>query len=206
MTKLYRLTHTYNMSSGAEKASNSLWFLDDGTSTLGTAAARVDACTGALWTAMRGYVTSLTTVQRIRLDEVNVATGLTITGVDCTIPALAGTAGTDSLPLQCSPVLTIRSATSGRSGRGRIYLPALASSQSFGGSGVIPTATRDALVAGFVAFTGAMKAVGVPLTLSVYSRKLGGTLPVTTVEMDNVHDTQRSRRRSIVGARKVTGV
>jgi len=118
------------------------------------------------------------------LDGSSASTVITVAGVG------AQPAG-QSLPGECSEVLTLRTTTRGRSYRGRIYLP--------------PWYTFERTTNGYILNTGMAsmitQALGVQTalvaagyTLGVASYKLSLITPISTVTMDNKFDVQRGRK------------
>jgi len=94
------------------------------------------------------------------------------------------------LPAQCTWVLSLRAATGGRRGRGRVYLPGI-------GEGDVDDSSKvsalyvSGQVADFTTFSIATAVVGwVP---AVYSRTDGVVRVVASIGGDRVIDTQRRR-------------
>lgn len=119
-----------------------------------------------------------------------------------------GTLNTNVHPAQCAMVVTLVSAAlpRGRGSLGRCYIPApCLSISSTGNVGSYPTTA----VVAFRTLLNALNAVTDLGTVSIFSRegiKNGAVqepfhTSVGFVRMDNVLDTQRRRRRSIVGTR-----
>jgi len=112
--------------------------------------------------------------------------------------------GTVSHPFQTSIVASLRTAGIGGSGRGRLYWP---------GTGVPiqntllrPTAaTVTSILSGMKTYlTSITAALNVTLfndpILSVWSRTNSSTLPVNSIQMGDVLDTQRRRRDALIEA------
>lgn len=117
-----------------------------------------------------------------------------------------GPTNTNIHPAQCASVVTFLSSNTprGRASRGRIYLPPLAGAVSTstgqnGGGANLATAVRTWIVA-LNALTGLGNA-------SIMS-ELGSGLstPITHVRADNLHDTQRRRRRQLTSATTTVAV
>jgi hypothetical protein len=105
--------------------------------------------------------------------------------------------GGTGLPKQTACVLTLRTALANRSGRGRMYFPCTGGVMTTGGK--ITTTARDALVDAmgnwFASFTtGTIYPVVASQTHTSFQK-------VTSVDADNLPDTQRGRRGKLVGAR-----
>lgn len=110
--------------------------------------------------------------------------------------------GTDSsgyLPLQVACVLTLRSATLTRSGRGRLYLPTTGFSMMAAGH-LFASSAVNALVDDFVDFGSDL--LSLDHELQVVSRLGDGAArSVISVDADYVPDTQRRRRNKLTSAR-----
>ncbi|WP_299316894.1 hypothetical protein, partial [uncultured Halomonas sp.] len=75
-------------------------------------------------TATALFCTDVATT-RATTVELDPATGRQLTGAEDT-RADAGTSTATCLPFQCAPVVSLRTATLSRAGRGRFYVPSLA--------------------------------------------------------------------------------
>lgn len=118
---------------------------------------------------------------------------------DSTGAAVAGT-GARSFPAQTALVVTLLTAASGRSARGRSYLPLGIGSFTTGTSNL--SASFAALATGFAAFIAAVNGSSmggntVSCVIRSNTGHFGGPLPITRVKIDNVADTQRRRRDKI---------
>lgn len=110
-----------------------------------------------------------------------------------------------TLPNQCAIVVSLRSQTAGARGRGRFYLPCLATSVD--GNGRLPSLARstvlartktllDALSAGATADLGA----GPQRIIVASGAGTGSNAGVTSIRVGDVIDTQRRRRDALVEA------
>lgn len=128
--------------------------------------------------------------------ELNQTTGKQLTGL--TDPRTdVGTNAGECLPFQCAPVVSLRTATLSRAGRGRFYAPSLAVDQVAAGRMV--TGAQTALANSALALLQALEAAGqAPV---IYHRTLGTTTPVTSLDVGDVIDTQRRRRNKLIEAR-----
>jgi len=119
--------------------------------------------------------------------------GAPATGIgEAAIVAGAGTAGTGTgTPLQIALVATLLTASSSRSGRGRMYLPVIAGAQ-FASHYVIDS-SATAVSAGLALLFDALNA-GLPSNhVVVMSATHSIVHPVTSVRVDNRADVQRRR-------------
>lgn len=112
-----------------------------------------------------------------------------------------GAGGLTMLPLQIAAVASHRTSQIGRRGRGRIFLPGLSASASNGG-GFLQSTFVTSVLNGQVALLEALKYDGLPQsTLSIRPVVTGKPFTnyaiINRVQVDNVPDTQRRRRRSL---------
>lgn len=110
--------------------------------------------------------------------------------------SISGTAAGGSLPYEVSCVISLRTALSGRSRRGRYYLPCFTYTTLESDTGLYsPTTVNDQLNAAASAFMAAMAAGSIPV---VWSQTLGVATPVSVIQVGRVPDVQRRRRRDQV--------
>jgi hypothetical protein len=117
--------------------------------------------------------------------------------------AALSSVGSSSLacPNQVSVVMTLRSATAGRQGRGRMYLPA--NGATMASLGLLATTQVDACVDTLAAWLGSFTS---GVTPAIVSRTGAQTHPIISVDADYVADTQRRRTNKLISARHSASV
>lgn len=143
---------------------------------------------GTTWLGKCTSTVTLDKITYVRLD--NSALGLEFP------LALAGSAGTSSIPSECAPVLTLRSTQRGRSHRGRVYLPCVAQA-NIDSNGRLTAATATGTIA---QVQGCMTALGGPAVtpfweLGIASYLLHAFTPLALPTMDTDIDVQRRRKK-----------
>lgn len=109
----------------------------------------------------------------------------------------AGVVGTGggSCPRQCAVVHSLRSGVSGRSGRGRFYMPNTNNDFS-GANGQLPSSTCTALATAFKTWVDGMNVLSVgsaPAILGIAGASTGQHVISTDVVVNSLVDTQRRR-------------
>jgi hypothetical protein len=147
---------------------------------------------GHQWTAEKIHITDLSSSSGASFDW--------ITGTSSNLP-IAGGSPDFTVSAQEALVTTLRTANRGRSYRGRNYWPGLVDTQMTAGATQIAT-TRVAAQQTFVSNLKAAINSVYPNGLVVVSRHTGGsprvtgvTTPVTSLDTNNLVDTQRRRVR-----------
>ena len=167
-------------------------------SNLSVAASQSAFMTGItnMWADWAPLICADVSTTRAVTVELDPATGKQLTGAEDT-RADVGTSAATCLPFQCAPVVSLRTATLSRAGRGRFYAPSLAVDQV--SAGRMLTAARDSLADGALALVQGLTSAGGNVV--IYHRALGTTTPVTSLDVGDVIDTQRRRRNQLVEAR-----
>lgn len=145
---------------------------------------------GALFPA----TTTLTNVTTVQVTD---ATGKQTFRRDGAL-ALAGSNATGALPGDVALVVSLRTALSNRSGRGRFYLPALAKDQVSSADGRVQATAVTALLGNLTTAWTTYVATAEPV---IYSRTLKVTNPITRFDIGNLFDTQRRRESSMLETR-----
>lgn len=167
-------------------------------STLSVAASQSAFMTGVtnFWSEVAPLICADVGTNRATTVELDPLTGKQLTGAEDT-RADVGTSVATCLPFQCAPVVSLRTATLSRAGRGRFYAPSLAVDQV--DAGRLLTAARDTLADGALALVNGLTAAGGNIV--IYHRALGTTSLVTSLDVGDVIDTQRRRRNKLIEAR-----
>lgn len=114
-----------------------------------------------------------------------------------------GTGSANGLPLQLACVLTLRSSTLSRQGRGRVYLP-MTSTANIGAGHMWASAVVDQLVDDFALF---LTTQNIGADHPVIVSRVGSAMhTVTSVDADYVPDTQRRRTRKLSSSRHAHSV
>jgi len=151
---------------------------------------------GAFFTA--AAATMCTDVQAVEATtvELDPTTGKQLTGTSDPRND-AGTNVGQCLPFQCAPVVSLRTATLSRAGRGRFYAPSLAVDQVAAGRMI--AAAQTALADGAEDMLQSLITAGNQIV--IYHRAAGTTTPVISLDVGDVIDTQRRRRNKLIEAR-----
>jgi hypothetical protein len=104
---------------------------------------------------------------------------------------VAGTAGTDAYDPAAAVVCSLRTASIGRSNRGRIYLPAFCEGSL--NQGVVPPALAATVAIQLAGLLDAIKAEVGSNTPVIFSKKHSTSTNITQVKVDETVRTQRRR-------------
>jgi len=161
-------------------------------STLLTVANNVMADISASATIKAGFMTSRR-ISAVRLAMHSPDTGPETSAATSTAAAVAGTVTGTPPPPQVAVVATLRTATPGRSFRGRVYLPAQVIAQD----GVVASGQQTSLNAALQAIVDSIEArctaAGSNLAWYVWSPTRGAGTAITQVSIGSQCDTQRRR-------------
>jgi hypothetical protein len=146
--------------------------------------------------AKAGFMTARR-ITAVRLAMHNPDTGPETSAATSSATAVAGTVTGTPPPPQVAVVVTLRTATPGRSFRGRVYMPAQVIAQD----GVVAGAQMTALNAALQAIVDAIEircaAAGSNLAWYVWSPTRGAGAAITQVSVGSQCDTQRRRDRAV---------
>ena len=162
-----------------------------------------DAVTAAtaLWLDLVTHYTAATTLDTATVYELDPGTGKSVSRDEASM-SHAGTASGSPLPQEVAVVASLRTATTGPAGRGRLYLPPPAVSDTTA-AGRLSTTARDDLASGVASALSSL--LGNALTPVLYST--GNTdRPIHLVDVGDVFDAQRRRRDKLVESRQVEPV
>lgn len=154
-----------------------------------------DSCVSQFLGHANKVATNVDVFKRIRLYAYDGSGGAALDTCESSIPDANGRGiSTDgTLPLQTCMVLTLRTARSGRSYRGRMYLPACGTALS---DHEFSPLLVDEIGGGLKHWFDAINAANTP-TVSVVSQKLGSAEFVTSVSVDSLPDIQRGRAQGL---------
>lgn len=163
--------------------------------TIATAIAAIAVPTGLVQ-----IMNTATTVTGCRVEARSLAGILESQAEAVKASPTAGT-GAGNHPFQTSVVLSLRSATPGASGRGRLYWPATGANvtastlRTAAGQNATTVAAAKTLLSGMET---AIEATLTGVSLCVWSRKLLNLFPITQLQVGDVLDTQRRRRDTLI--------
>ena len=162
-------------------------------STADAATAFGDALTAAWGAGMDDITTPEVDLTLASVATLDPATDGQVTRAEVVL-ALTGVNAGEMLPFQCATVISLLTASATRHGRGRFYLPPLATGTVDGG--LISAATITSLDTAWTAFFDSLNTDG--LNPVVRNRTGHISTPVTSARVGNVFDTQRRRRNKLV--------
>jgi len=136
-------------------------------------------------------------LRTITTVEVDVATGVQITRLDTGLTR-NGLSASNTLPSDCTVVVSLRTTTPTRSGRGRFYLPPGIVADVTATGRVLADFVTDITASLSSAWTGYNSASDRPV---VYSRKQRVTRNIASFNIGDLFDTQRGRELNLVEAR-----
>ena len=150
---------------------------------------------------LRGLMATSCNINSIRVEARSVDGSLeTQAEANLTSPQ-AGSGGTNAHPFQTAMVFSLRTATPGATGRGRMYWPATGVALTVATLRPSSSVVSAALI-GMETYLSAIEAaIEVTLTgvaLSVWSRKLSALRTVTSLQAGDVLDVQRRRRDALI--------
>lgn len=204
MATLCRETWSFALLSGSEQADTSLWWFS-GPGVVGDLAAAINAEQNDLWETIRGQFGTGTSQVKHTLSVVDIDDGTVVSTIDLDLPTNPDANDTGKqLPLQTTPVLSLRTALAGPSFRGRMYLPPV-TSNIIDDDGYLIAGYRNNFVDAYAAFITAVQGA-TAWDAGVYSRRLTSFTPLASVDMGSVLDTQRRRRNELVEARYSSAV
>jgi len=180
----FRVAFEWTLQGGSRTATNVMHYLAPNKTESEVFNALQDNVTDDMWNTLPDIaqclevvVTKLDGTPDGRVFPTNLATG-----------AWAGSGGAQFIPQGCTLVKLATGAT-GRSGRGRIYLPWITEASQF--SGLVDDLKRTAAQAAWIAFSNAMIADGIALAVASYKNDTAAQVLALTVESSIA--TQRRR-------------
>lgn len=118
-----------------------------------------------------------------------------VTSAQATL-GVSGASSDAGLPAQCSPCVSLTTATAGSRARGRMFLPP-PDTTTLTASGRMSAQSRTDLVAALDTFFGTMSSNGADCVVVSAVGGVYTTYPVNTIRLGDVFDTQRRRRNNI---------
>lgn len=183
------------------------WWADSSRSSGDAQAAAIQWATD-LWagaTAGNGLEDHLPTtvgLDTVTTVQVTTATGVQITRQDNAL-SLDGVSASNTLPSDVSVVVSLRTATPTRAGRGRFYLPPGIVADVTSTGRVLADFITDLTASLTAAWTGYNSASDTPV---VYSRTQRVTRNIVSFNLGDLFDTQRGREGNLVEARTSTSM
>jgi len=151
---------------------------------------------------LEDHVTAEVGVDSVTTVEITAATGVQTARVD-TAQSIDGVAAGSALPADVALVVSLRTAQTGASHRGRFYLPQPAASEVTTNGRVAADFITDLGTSLAAAWTTYNTATEFPV---IYSRTLRQSNAVTSFDIGNLYDTQRGREAQVTEARTTTAM
>lgn len=133
----------------------------------------------------------------ITTTEIDEATGTQLSREDGAL-SRPGVSASTTVPADVALVVSLRTTTPTRSGRGRFFLPPLTLADVAADGRVVPATVTELLAAVEGAFTGYNSASDRPV---IYSRTQRVTRNINSMNIGDLFDTQRGREGNLVEAR-----
>ena len=130
-------------------------------------AIRTGIVSDARWTTLAGFLATTASLTSVQVLDVRSSTG---TAFQSTGAAAPGTSASTALPDEMAAVITLRTATRGPSGRGRVYIPGWATNAE-GAGGVIVATAVTALAAFAVLLSSTINTVIGPWVIALPARQ-----------------------------------
>lgn len=204
MPRLVRTTFVFSLLSGGEEARVSCHWFSPTAASVVSLSANVSAELTDYWNILNDYYEARTTFLGVECQERDIVTGQ-FTGPNVIVPfAGIGFVNGTQLPLQLAGVVSVRTATAGPRGRGRMYMPPPAS-VALASDAQMTTAYRDDVLLAWQGLVSGVQGAG-DFDLGVYSRVGAAFSTADSLDMGRIYDTQRSRRSELVEARASVAV
>lgn len=202
---------TYRLVANGHEASETFTFTLSAFNAAGTvagAAAAWSTALGLLWNgvappadSIKQLIPTTSGIDQSSATEIDPLTGKNL-GQVVNTQALVGTDATGPIPPQCATVVSLRTALFNKAGRGRFYLPALATDKV--SAGRLLMAARDSIAVASQKMIQSLNGAG--YTVVVYHRETKTHDNVTQVSVGDVFDTQRRRRDKLIEVRNTLSV
>lgn len=158
-----------------------------------------------LWTPHNSRWSPSVTFDGTRISVIEDDGKVSVSGESIEATPIPGAAATGQTPPECAIVVSLRTATPGPRGRGRMYLPAPASGM-LTSTGMLNAGIVGDAADGMQAFINHVNAETTMEPVGVASMVGGGVSTVTSIRVGNVMDSQRRRRSAIAEAYQARGI
>lgn len=198
----YKVTFQGALDSGAQSWSTSFYVQNPASMSPGSAAAFASGIKsvidGNLLTPLSNCLSSIDTIDGYTVRCYSPNSGVLVDEFFQSDSASGG--GGASNATQTALVVSMRTAGFGRAYRGRMYVPATG---LVGAGERAPGTPVSALATGFQAVFNGINAIS-DVTVVLLSLSRSAYTPITSIDIDNVFDTQRRRRDKVTATATVT--
>lgn len=174
------------------------WWITTGPSDLPAAHGAAQTWLNTIWNAYAPLTTPDVGVDNVSTSEVDPQTGRQSVQAESAV-TLAGSSTSSAMPADVAIVVSERSATANRSGRGRFYLPQ-PSVDVVSSTGLLSSSTMTTIAdAAGTAYSDALTAGFQPV---IYSPTYKMSRPIISIDVGNHADTQRRRENAVPVSRE----
>lgn len=199
-----RQTLLFNLLPGEVATTSFAWRPDEVVVSIDGLAAAAAARAVTFWDAMKGAFSIYTEFIGSRFQWYGLD-GLIVETIEEVDPPVAGDGGSVSLPTEVAVVASLRTASAGRSGRGRMYLPPPSVDQ-VSTSGRLPAATGAGLAAALADLMQPISEGTTEWNAVVQSKTQQALRAITAVAVGDIFDAQRRRRDALIESYSVSAI